>query len=192
MIFKQKFQGQRISNWRFELVWKARRKKNLLNVAWGNMPEHIQSSTQNKLNMITTMSLQNNNARFNLFRIASCDSCVLPWRTTKKIFRVSQQRTENRIFRVNFRIGFYVITTMILQITNSRFNLFRIESFDGWVCYLGEPRKKICWLLRQGTEKNIFRVIFRIGFGIMTSMILQNTISRFTLLRIESFDSWVC
>ena len=31
---------------------------------------------------------------------------------------------------------------MILQNTNSRFNLFRIESFDSRVCYLGEPRKK--------------------------------------------------
>ena len=144
MIYKQKFQGQWISKWRFKFVRKIRRgeKKNLLNVAWGNMPGHIQSSTQNKLNMITTMSLQNNNSRFNLFRIASCDSCVLPWRTTKKIFRVSQQRTENSIFRVNFRIGFYVITTMILQISNSRFNLFRIESFESWVCFLGEPQKK--------------------------------------------------
>ena len=52
--------------------------------------------------------------------------------------------------------------------------------------------KKICWLSQQGTEKSIFRVIFRIGFGIMTTMILQNTISRFNLFRIESFDSGVC
>ena len=81
---------------------------------------------------------------------------------------------------------------MILQNTNSRFNLFWIASFDSWVCWLGEPRKKICWLSQQGTEKSIFRVIFRIGFGIMTAMILQNTISRFNFFRIESFDSWVC
>ena len=192
MIYKHKFQGQWISNWRFKFFGKPGGKKNLLNVAWGNMPGHIQSSTQNKLNMITTMSLQNNNSRFNLFRIASCDSCVLPWRTTKKIFRVSQQRTENSIFRVNFRIGFYVITTMILQISNSRFNLFRIESFESWVCFLGEPRKKICWLSQQGTEKSIFRVIFRIGFDVINAMILQNTISRFNFFRIASFDSWVC
>ena len=196
------------------------------------------------------MSLQNNNSRFNLFRIASCDSCVLPWRTTKKIFRVSQQRTENSIFRVNFRIGFYVITTMILQISNSRFNLLRIESFESWVCFLGEPQKKsadcrskeqrrafselsfelalalwlqwfckipfpdstsfelkvliaecvtveshekkICWLSQQGTEKSIFRVIFRIGFEVINAMILQNTISRYNFFRIASFDSWVC
>ena len=83
--------------------------------------------------------------------------------------------------------------TLILQNTISRFNLFRIESFATWVCYFGEPRKKkICWLSQQGTEKSIFRVIFRIGFGIMTAMILQNTISRFNFFRIESFDSWVC
>jgi len=45
---------------------------------------------------------------------------------------------------------------------------------------------------QQGAEKSIFRVIFRIGFDVVTAMILQNTISRFNLLRIERFDSWVC
>ena len=33
---------------------------------------------------------------------------------------------------------------------------------------------------QQGTEKSSFRVIFRIGFGILTAMILQNTISSST------------
>ena len=138
------------------------------------------------------MILQNNNSRFNLFRIASCDSCVLPWRTTKKIFRVSQQRTENSIFRVNFRIGFYVITTMILQISNSGFNLFRIESFESWVCFLGEPQKKSVDCRSKEPRRAFSRVIFQIGFNVITLMILQNTTSRFNLFRIESFDGWVC
>ena len=75
---------------------------------------------------------------------------------------------------------------MILQNTNSRFNLFRIESFDSRVCYLGEPWRKICWLSQQGTEKRIFRLIFRIGFDIITTVVLQNTISRFNFFQIAS------
>ena len=47
-------------------------------------------------------------------------------------------------------------------------------------------------MLQQGTEKSIFIVIFRIGFDIMTAMILQNTISRFNFFLIEIFESWVC
>ena len=55
-----------------------------------------------------------------------------------------------------------------------------------------ELQKKICPMLKQVTERIMFRFIFRIGFDIMTTMILQNTISRFNLFWIESFDSWVC
>ena len=105
---------------------------------------------------------------------------------------MSQQGTEKSIFRVIFRIGFGIRTAMILQNAISRFNLFRIESFDSGVCYLGELRKQICWMSQQGTQNSVFRVIFRIGFSIRTAMILQNTISRFNLFRIESFDTWVC
>ena len=118
--------------------------------------------------------------------------CVSLESHKKKICWLSQQGEEKSIFRVIFRIGFNVITLMILQNTNSRFNLFLIASFDSWVCWLGEPRKKICWLSQQGTEKSIFRVIFRIGFDVIDAMILQNTISRFNFFRIASFDSWVC
>ena len=79
---------------------------------------------------------------------------------------------------------------MILQNTNFRFNFFRIASFDSRVCCLGEPRKKICWLSQQRTEKSIFRVIFRIGFDVINAMILQNTISRFTLLKFSLYLSF--
>ena len=68
--------------------------------------------------------------------------CVSLESHKKKICWLSQQGTEKSIFRVIFRIGFNVITLMILQNTNSRFNLFLIASFDSWVCWLGEPRKK--------------------------------------------------
>ena len=37
-----------------------------------------------------------------------------------------------------------------------------------------------------------FRVILQNGFDIITTMIVQNTIFRTTLFRIESFDSWTC
>ena len=81
--------------------------------------------------------------------------------------------------------------TLILQNTISRFNLFRIESFE-WSVLLWRAIKKIRWFSQQETEKSIFRVIFLIGFDIMTLMILQNIIPRFKLFQIESVDSWVC
>jgi hypothetical protein len=74
--------------------------------------------------------------------------------------------TEKSIFRVIFGIDFDIMTTMILKNTISRFNFFRIESFDSVVCYFGQLWKKICWMSQQRTEKSIFRVIFRIDFDI--------------------------
>ena len=91
---------------------------------------------------------------------------------------MSQQGIEKSIFRVIFRIGFDIRTAMILQNTISKFNLFRIESFDSGECYLGELRT-------QTTQNRVFRVTFRIGFSIRTAMILQNTISRFNLFRLK-------
>ena len=71
------------------------------------------------------------------------------------------------------------ITTMILPNNSFRINLFRITSFDSWVCLVGEPRKKKCWLSQQRTEKSIFIAIFRNGFDVINAMILKNTIFRF-------------
>ena len=45
----------------------------------------------------------------------------------KKFGRMSQQWTEKSISELSFKIGFDVMKTMILQNTNSRSNLFRIE-----------------------------------------------------------------
>ena len=60
------------------------------------------------------------------------------------------------------------------------------------MCYFGELQEKICSMLQQGTEKSMFRVIFRIGFDIITTVVLQNTISKFNLILIESVISGVC
>ena len=120
---------------------------------------------------------------------------MLLWKATKKNCWMSQQGTKKSIFRFLFQICFGIMTTMFLQNTISRLTFFRIESCDSWalVCYFGGLRKKNnCWMSQQGTKKSIFRVLFRIGCGIMTTMFLKNTISRSNLFQIESFYSWVC
>ena len=33
-------------------------------------------------------------------------------------------------------------------------------------CYFGEPQKKSCWMLQQGTEKSIFRVIYELALDL--------------------------
>ena len=115
-----------------------------------------------------------------------CELSVLLWTATKrKSEECCSKEQRSHIFRVIFQICFGFMTAMILKNTISRFNFFWIESFDSSVCYFGEPLKKICWMSQQGTEKSIFRVIFRIGFGIMTAMILQNTISRFNFFEVK-------
>ena len=52
---------------------------------------------------------------------------------------MSQKETENSVFRVIFKIGFGIMTAMILQNPTSTFNSFWIESFDSWVCYFEDP-----------------------------------------------------
>ena len=93
---------------------------------------------------------------------------------------------------LSFQIDFDVLTRLILQNTISRFNLFQIESLIAERVTLDGHEKNMCWMLQQETEKSIFRVIFWIDFKIMTTMILQNTISIFNFFRIESFESGVC
>ena len=69
---------------------------------------------------------------------------------------------------------------------------FKLKDLIAECATLESYDKQICSISQQGTEKSIFRVIFQIGFSIMTAMILQNTITRFNLFQIERFDSWVC
>ena len=47
-------------------------------------------------------------------------------------------------------------------------------------------------MLQQGTENIIFRVTFGIDFVIMTTMILQNTISRFNIFEIKKVFTAKC
>ena len=69
---------------------------------------------------------------------------------------------------------------------------FKLKDLIAECATLESYDKQICSISQQGTEKSIFRVIFRIGFGIMNAMILQKNISRFHLFRIERFNSRVC
>ena len=86
-----------------------------------------------------------------------------------------------------------IITTMILQNNIARFSLCPIESFHSWVLYFGEPRRtKTLITVAAGNRTQLFHIIFRNGFDIITTLILQNNISRFSLCPIESFYSWVC
>ena len=47
-------------------------------------------------------------------------------------------------FRVILRIGFDIITTMIVQYTIFTTYFVPIDSFDSWTFPLGEAEKKIC------------------------------------------------
>ena len=148
-------------------------------LAWGNMPGHIQSSTQNKFDMVTTISLQNNNSRFNLSRFANCDSCVLPWRATKKILSVTAGN-RNKHFQ-----SYLSDWLWCYQSNDSAKYYFQIHLTSNWkfwelsVLAWKATKKKIYWLSQQETENSNFRVIFWIGFDVANAMILQNAISRF-------------
>ena len=50
-------------------------------------------------------------------------------------------------------------------------------------------KKKIWWTSQQGTEQNIFRVIFRIRFKVITTMIVQITTFIADFFKIQSSDS---
>ena len=100
-----------------------------------------------------------------------------------------QQRTEKSIFRAIFRIDFEIMTTMIVQIPFPDSTSFELKVLIPECVTLEIHGKKNLLNVAARKDKSIFRVIFRIDFGIMTTMILQNTISRFNLFRIGSFDS---
>ena len=70
---------------------------------------------------------------------------------------MSQQGTENSVCTLILWICFDFITIMILQNTNTKFNLLWIKSVYSWVYYPGE-HKKICWVLQQEPEKSIFKL----------------------------------
>ena len=95
-------------------------------------------------------------------------------------------------FRVILRIGFDIITTMIVQNIIFITNFFPIDSFDSWKYPLGEGEKQICSTMQKETVQSKFRVFLLIRFKVITTMIVQNTIFRTDLFQIESFHSWTC
>ena len=82
-------------------------------------------------------------------------------RTKKSVECHSKEQKEH--FQSYLSNWFDIMTTMILQNTISRFNLFWIESFNSWVCYFGEVQTKICWILQEGTEKSILELSFEMA-----------------------------
>ena len=105
---------------------------------------------------------------------------------------MSKQGTENSILRVIFKIGSNIITSIILQNNIFRFNLCPIERFYSWVCYFGEPQKtRTLMTVTAGNRTQLFQTCLSNWLCIITTIILQNNIARFSLCPIESFHSWV-
>ena len=92
-------------------------------------------------------------------------------------------------FRVILRIGFNIITAMIVQNTIFTTSFVRIDSFDSWTFSLGEAEKKNYSNAYRGTVLGNFRVILRVGFNIITTMIVQKILFTTSFVRIDSFDS---
>ena len=57
---------------------------------------------------------------------------------------MSQQGIEKTIFRVSFQIDFEIMTTMILENTISRFNVFQLKVFIAECITLETHKKKLC------------------------------------------------
>ena len=126
--------------------------KYMLNVAARSREEHLLIG----FDVITTMILKNTSSSFNFFQIESFDTWVC-YQGEPQICWMSQQGTENSVFTLILWICFDFITIMILQNTNTKFNLLWIKSVYSWVYYPGE-HKKICWVSQQEPEKSIFKL----------------------------------
>ena len=70
---------------------------------------------------------------------------------------------------------------MIVQNTIIRTTLFQIDSFDSRTCPLGGAEKKNLLNLASENSAGKFRVILQIGFDIIITIIVQNTIFTFEL-----------
>ena len=137
--------------------------------------------------VIVTMILQNTIFTFNLFEMESFYNCLCYVRNKRRSFWIFCKLSV---------LSFELVSTLSwhwsCKIPFPDSTYFELKVLRAECVSLESHKKKICWLSQQGTEKSIFRVIFRIGFNVITLMVLQNTNSRFNLFRIESFDSWVC
>ena len=119
---------------------------------------------------------------------------MFPWRSRKKKKSVEPRSREQS--RANSELSFELGLTLSLQwfckIPFSEPTYFELKVLIAELVPLESQKKKICWTSQQGTEQSIFRVIFWTRFNIITPIILQNTIFRTILFRIEGFDSWTC
>ena len=118
---------------------------------------------------------------------------MLLWRATKrksKECRSKEQRSQ--FLELPFEFGLALWPQWFCKIPFPDSTSFELKVLLA-ECVTLESHEQEFWRMSQeGTEKSIFRVIFRMCFGIMTAIILQNTISRFNFFQIESFVSWVC
>ena len=192
MIYKQKFQGQWISNWRFKFVRIASRKKK---ICWTSHEETCQGIFKVLLRISSTWSLQwvcktttRDSTYFELQVVIAV--CYLG-EPRKKSFECHSREQKTAFSELTFELASMLSLQWFCKSVIPDSTYFELKVLRAECVSLESHKKKICWLSQQGTEKSIFRVIFRIGFGIMTAMILQNTISRFNFFRIESFHSWV-
>ena len=139
------------------------------------------------------MILQNTISRFNFFRIASLIAECVSLVSHEKKSVDCRSKEQRRAFQSHLsdRLWKY-------QCNDSAKYHFQIQLLSNWkFCFLSvllwrATKKKICGLSQQGTEKSIFREIFRIGCDVIMTMILQNTIFTFNLFEMESFDNCFC
>ena len=95
------------------------------------------------------------------------DSTYLKWKvliTGSVTLETNEDRFEYFVSWVCYLSNW--LMTLILQNTISRFNLFRIESFDSWVLPWIAMKKKMCWMSQQGTEKSISDLSFELALAL--------------------------
>ena len=143
--------------------------------------------------IMTAMIWHNIIFRFNLFWIESFDTWVVTLEShEKKICIMWQQGTEMSVFRVFFQIGFDIVTTMALQIPFPDSTYFKLKVLILECASLESYGKNAVECSSKEQRSALSELIFWIGFGIITAMFVQNTISKFNLFWIASFDTWVC
>ena len=81
------------------------------------------------------------------------------------------------------------MTATILQNTISTFNFFKLKVLIAECVTLESQKKKTVECCSNEQRTSFLELSLGLGFGIMTATIVQNTISRFNFVQIESADS---
>ena len=101
-------------------------------------------------------------------------------------------RTERAFSKLSFELALSLWLQYFYKKPYPDSTYFELQVLIAKCVTLESHFKKNCWMSQQRTEKSILRVIFRINFDIMITMILQKTIFRFNLFQfLKSFDIWV-